>query len=126
MSLPDLLLQVADLIRRIWVFEPWLVEAVFFGVALIAVAGISKRLWVRIFVCVVFLAASAAYSIYLIALGWLLALLGLLMALAGAIWKWRDRSSKASGALVWPGLGLLAAPLVNIYMVMPMLRHFIK
>ena len=126
MPLPDLLLQVGHLIRRVWIFEPWFPAAVFLGIALVAVAWISKRLWVQIFVCVAFLAASAAYSIYLIAVGWLLAVLGLLMAFAGALWKWKDRSSAASGALVWPGLGLLAAPLVNIYMVMPMLRHFIK
>ena len=73
MSFPDLLLQVGDLIRRIWVFEPHFAEAVFLGVGLVAAAWVSKRLWLQVLVGVLFLAASAAYSIYMIAAGWLLA-----------------------------------------------------
>jgi hypothetical protein len=130
MSASDVFLQVAHLLRRVWIFEQWFPAAVILGVVLVAAAWISKRLWVQLLVGAAFLVASATYSVWLIAVGGLLAVLGVSMALAGAVWMWaarrRLRRGHASGALVWPGLGLVAAPLVNIYVVMPIIRHFVK
>ncbi len=60
---------------------------------------------------------SAAISIWVLQLGWLLAIVGLLMAIVGAFPKTRD--------FLFPGLALLLAPFFNVFILMPVLRQFI-
>lgn len=96
------------------------------------VVGASKRLWVQCSVGALFLVGIAVYSIWILILAWGLAALGLLMVLSGVIWKLIARrtldsdgspqSAHPSGGLIYPGLGLLAAPFANIFIVMPIAR----
>ncbi|MBI2769953.1 MAG: hypothetical protein HYX47_10045 [Burkholderiales bacterium] len=61
--------------------------------------------------------ASAVLSIWVLQLGWLLAAVGLVMALIGAF-------PKARGVF-FAGLALFLAPFFNVFILMPVLRQFI-
>ena len=124
----DALWFVAQLVERVWRFERWAPAALALAVVLIAAAWTLRRAWLHWLVGALFLAASAVYSIWVLAFGWLLAGLGVLMALAGVAWRFADRSAgqkgaHPSGSLIWPGLGLLAAPIANLFVLMPLLRQ---
>ena len=104
-----------------------------FVILLVSLAsGASKRLWVQCLVGTVFFVGIAVYSIWILILAWGLAALGLLMVLSGVTWKLMARrklnadgsgqSAHPSGGLIYPGLGLLAAPFANIFVVMPIAR----
>jgi hypothetical protein len=122
MTLSYALAFVGNMLRFTWAV-PWVPYAAVLGVVLIVVAVISKRRWVHWLIAATFLSASAAYSVWVLPIGVMLAGLGLALVIAGAIWKYTDRSRPhVSGGLVWPGLGLLVAPLANIFVVMPILR----
>jgi hypothetical protein len=84
-------------------------------------------------VLIAFLAASAVGCIWVLQLGWALAVIGVVLLASGALWRIFDGRPKpnggrvhASGALIWPGLGLLLAPFVNIFFLMPALRHYFQ
>lgn len=120
----------ASLAERVWRFERWAPAALALAVILIGAAWTARRAWLHWLVGIVFLVASAVYSIWVLAFGWLLAASGFLLALLGAIWRFTDRSAAPkgahpSGSLIWPGLGLLVAPLVNVFLLMPVLRNFL-
>ena len=121
---------VAQLVERVWRFERWAPAALALAVVLIAAAWTLRRAWLHWLAGALFLVASAVYSIWVLAFGWLLAVLGLLMALAGAAWRFADRSAEKkgahpSGSLIWPGIGLLAAPPANLFLLMPLLRSYL-
>jgi hypothetical protein len=124
----DGLLFALSLAERVWRFERWAPAALALAIVLIAAAWLLRRAWLHWLAGAAFLAASAVYSIWVLAFGWLLAALGFLMALAGALWRWRDKDAKPahpSGSLIWPGLGLLLAPVANIFLLMPLLRPYL-
>ena len=105
---------------------PWMPYAAALGVLLLAVAVISKQAWLRLLVALVFLSASAAYSIWVLPVGVMLAGLGLVLLIAGAIWRFAHRTPPhVSAGLMWPGAGLLVAPVANIFVVMPVLRMMV-
>ncbi|MGH7604117.1 MAG: hypothetical protein ACRENK_08995 [Gemmatimonadaceae bacterium] len=110
-----------------------LIMALLVILALFYVAVASERIWVRRFIAIAFFVLSVGASIWVLLLGWLLAVLGLAMALLGVIWKSMDKSPVGtpapenpglhpSGGLILPGLGLLAAPFANVFVLMPVLR----
>ena len=110
---------VASILWQTWLV-PWVPYATAFGVLLLVVAAISKQTWLQLLVALVFLSASAAYSVLVLPIGFALAGLGLVLVIAGVVWRLADR--KRGGGLMWPGVGLLVAPLANIFVVMPILR----
>jgi len=137
MSLADWFTLTGQLLKMMWINVKWFPAAVALGVALIVVAGVARRTWVQCIVGFVFLGASATYSIWVLQLGWLLAVIGLLLVIFGLVWRLVDgRSSTnaeaetarahASGGIVWPGLGLLLAPFVNVFVLMPILKQVIR
>ena len=65
-------------------------------------------------IAVILLLLSAVLSIWVLQLGWLLALIGLVMLLISI--------SPKSRKLALPGVALVIAPLVNIFVLMPILR----
>ena len=99
---------------------PWVPYAILCGVLLIVAAVMLKQIWLQVLVAVIFLASSAAYSIRVLPVGVMLAGVGLMLVIAGVIWRFTDRRSY--GGLLWPGLGLLVAPIANIFVVMPIMR----
>lgn len=107
---------------------------VFIAAFLVAIAAAaSRRFWVQCLVAILFFALSTAASVWVLQLGWALAALGILLIVSGVVWKLMDRGSSsesppvrahASGGFIWPGLGLLAAPFANVFVLMPALRPF--
>jgi hypothetical protein len=102
----------------------------------VTIGAVSRRTWVQVLVACTLLILSAGASVWVLQLGWILAILGILMLIAGVVWRLLDRSSSstsgpqqkqahASGGLLWPGLALLAAPFTNVYLLMPILRQLI-
>jgi hypothetical protein len=113
---------VASMLSQTWMV-PWIPYAAALGLALLVIAAISKQAWVQWLVAAVFLAASATYSIWVLPIGLMLAGLGLVLVVAGVVWKYAGRArADVGGGLMWPGIGLLLAPLANIFVVMPLMR----
>ena len=110
----------------------WFFLVIFAAIVLVSIAGTTKHLWVQCMVGALFLVAIAVYSIWILIIAWALAAFGLLMVLCGVIWRLVAKRSAAtetsvqsahpSGGLIYPGLGLLAAPFANIFVVMPIMR----
>lgn len=110
---------------------------VFIAVCVFAfVAAGSNRAWVQCLIAVLFFILSTVASIWVLQLGWALASLGVLLALSGAVWKLIARSPSTSSeaqpvpshegrGLIWSGLGLVAAPFANAFLLMPILENFI-
>jgi len=122
MSFWDALAMARNVARLTW-NVPWVPYAVLLGLILLMVGALSRRTWVQGLVAAGLLAASATYSIWVLPVGVMLAGFGLVLVVAGAIWKHADRKRPhVGGGLMWPGLGLLVAPLANIFLVMPILR----
>lgn len=69
----------------------------------------------QIGVAIFLLLASAIVSIWVLQLGWLLAAVGLLLALIAIAPKARF--------LFLPGVALFVAPWLNIFLLMPVLRQ---
>jgi len=91
-------------------------------VALVVLAtAASTRSWVHNLVAVLLLVSSAAVSVWVLQLGWALAVIGVLALLSGVLWRVLQSDSSRSGGLMWPGLGLLLAPFANIFILMPVL-----
>ncbi len=99
---------------------PWVPYATVLGVLLLVAAATAKQTWLQVLVAAIFLCASAAYSVWVLPVGVILAAFGLVLIVAGIAWRFKDRMRY--GGLVWPGVGLALAPLANIYVVMPVLR----
>ena len=90
----------------------------------------SSRPWVHAVVAVLLFLAIAAASIWVLQLGWALALAGLFAAICGLIWRTVGNNAQPagghrSGGLIWPGIGLVAAPIANVFVLMPVLRQVI-
>jgi hypothetical protein len=102
------------------------------AIVLVSIAGTTKHLWVQYLVGSLFLVTIAIYSIWILIIAWALAAFGLVMVLCGVIWRFLAkppstadasiRSAHPSGGLIYPGLGLVAAPIANILIVMPIAR----
>ena len=112
-----------------WRFERWAPAVLILAIVLIAASWWLRRAWLQWLVGLLFLGASATYSIRVLEFGILLAGLGLLMALAGFVWRFggwpREPGAHPSGSLIWPGLGLFAAPFANLFLLMPVVRHYL-
>ena|SRR5689334_19164571 len=122
MTLEYALSFVANILKFTWAV-PWIPYAAALGVVLLLIAAVSRQVWLQLLVALVFFSASAAYSIWVLPMGVMLAGVGLALVLAGVIWKYADRKRPhVSAGLMWPGLGLLVAPVANIFVVMPVLR----
>src|SRR4051812_26629329 len=100
---------------------------------LVVAAAASRRFWAQCLIAILLFALSAAASVWVLQFGWALAAVGILLVISGILWKLigSGSSSKshperahASGGLIWPGLGLLAAPFANVFVLMPALRSF--
>ena len=74
----------------------------------------------------------AIASIWILTIGWLLAVLGLLLVIAGGTWRALSKTktpggiAHPSGGLLWPGLGLLGAPFANVFVLMPILHAIFR
>ncbi len=98
----------------------------------VAAAAASRRFWVQCFVAILLFVLSTVASVWVLQFGWAFAVLGILLLMSGAVWKLTARRpaesqpvrAHASGGLIWPGLGLLAAPFANVFLLMPALRPF--
>lgn len=101
-----------------------------------AVAAVSRRMWVQCLVAIVLFVLSTIASIWVLQLGWALAMLGFLMILSGAVWhllaknppitseEGQVRRTHLSRGLMLVGIALIASPLANIFALMPMLRPY--
>src|SRR5215471_9630902 len=102
--------------------------AMAFAITLISVAGTARRSSVQVTVGAVFFLVVAIASIWILPIAWLLAVVGLLLAIAGGIWRALSKTKSPggiahpSGGLLWPGLGLLGAPFANAFVLMPILN----
>ncbi|HJV75954.1 MAG TPA: hypothetical protein VJ654_17165 [Noviherbaspirillum sp.] len=67
-------------------------------------------------IAVVLFALITIASIWILSLAWLLAVVGILLMLIAIAPKAR--------VLVWPGAALVAAPIANAFVLMPILRQF--
>lgn len=105
--------------------------AVFAAVIVVVLATCaSSRHWVHAVVAVLLFLAIATASIWILQLGWALALAGLLATICGLIWRTVGSNAQTtgghgSGGLIWPGIGLIAAPIANVFVLMPMLRQVV-
>jgi len=109
---------------------------IFAAVALVVLAATaSVRGWVHGTLAVLLLVVSAGVSVWVLQLGWALAVFGLVAAICGVVWRLARPSiphapgkpsfAHRSGGLIWPGVALLAAPFANILVLMPVLRQLI-
>ena len=108
---------------------PIALATIVFGVVSLVIVGVQlRRAWVYASIAALLFVASAVASIWVLLLGWLLAALGILLILLGVAWALirpepvdETRAHPGVG-LLWPGLALLAAPFVNAFLLMPVLR----
>ena len=100
---------------------------------LVAAAAASRRFWVQCLIAILLFSLSTAASVWVLQLGWALAALGIVLVVSGVVWKLISGGSSsetqpvrahASGGFIWPGLGLLAAPFANVFVLMPALRPY--
>ncbi len=103
-------------------------------IALVSVAGTTSRRSLQIQIGVAIMLLCALAYVWVLVIGWLLAVVGLIMAVAGALWRHHSKNPPSqlrdaahpSGGLLWPGLGLLFSPFVNAFLLMPILRVVLK
>ena len=102
----------------------------------VAVGEASRRTWVQFLIAGILFIVSTGASVWVLQLAWVLAVVGMLLLMSGAVWRLLGKSSSpvsepqqarahASGGLLWPGLALLAVPFANIFLLMPVLRQII-
>jgi hypothetical protein len=137
------LVNIGDIMERLFEFayinlyviysQPMLRVVVIGLVVFVFVATITKRMWVYCLVAVILLALCAYSSIWVLQLGWGLAAIGAILIVVGFIWRLisyllaqksdsLNADTHLSFGLILPGLGLLAAPFVNVFFLMPILR----
>jgi hypothetical protein len=102
---------------------------------LVSIAGTTRKRSVQVQIGLGIMAVCAVAYVWVLIIGWLLAIVGLAMAIAGSLWRNFSKEERhqgapdaahPSGGLLWPGLGLVLAPFVNAFLLMPVLRIILK
>jgi hypothetical protein len=128
-------LQSIFMSARAVLYVPQLLAVLVVVVFVVLATSSSARGWVHAAIALLLFFVVTGACVWALQLGWALAMVGLLAAVFGLVWRLVGSGPRASsagelrahrsGGFIWPGLGLVAAPFANIFVLMPILRQVI-